>query len=155
MKIPKEYILLTIGGLYLLAYLLEAAVDPLQVELATPYAFFAGEQFGRFPFSTATIVIRGIAVFMTPLFFLSFIKNAHLGKAGTTLILSALIQLYALQEVASGTTLVPLEWSLSLALAGLGLLASSILYLISALFSSAKNQLLSSPDRNPSSSLEE
>lgn len=154
MKIPKEYLLLVILGLYLLAYLLEATVDPLAAELATPYQFVTSEYFSLFPFTTATIMIRSLAIFMTPLFLLSFIKGAHTGKAGTLLVLSALFQLYALQEVASGTTLVPLEWSISLALAGAALLVPMVLFFLGGMVSGTKSKL-TLPEMNDGDSLEE
>jgi len=39
MKIAKEYVLAIIGGLFLLAYVLESVTSPLAVDLATPYEF--------------------------------------------------------------------------------------------------------------------
>jgi len=141
MRIPKEYVLLIIIGLFLLAYVLEATVDPLAAQLATPYEFLNSEYFTKFPFTTATILLRGLAIFWTPLFLLSFIKGAHSGKGGTLLVVSALFQLYALQEVASGTTLVPLEWSISLALGGAALLLPMLIFFLLGMFKGAKDSV--------------
>lgn len=69
MKIPKEQAFVLIVGLFLFAYLLEAIVDPLTVRLATPYAYFSAEYFLKYPFTTATVIIRGLSLFLAPVFF--------------------------------------------------------------------------------------
>lgn len=138
MKIPKEQTFVIIIGLFLLSYLLEAIVDPLTIHLSTPYAYLSPIHFAKYPFTTATILIRGLSIFMTPLFLLSFIPKGYFAKVGLLLVLSALAQLYALQEVVSGTTLIPLEWSLSLALAGAFLSLPIIYFIIRGLIASAQ-----------------
>lgn len=154
MKIPKEYVLVIIIGLFILAYVLEAIVDPLVVQLATPYAFLTPTYFSKFPFTAATVIIRGLAIFLTPLFLISFIPGAHFAKAGITLVISALAQLYALQEVASGTTLVPLEWSISLAAAGAALLLPTVLFVLGGMIHGAAGKF-ALPDVPESESLED
>ena len=115
---PKEYVLVLIVGLFLLAYLLEAVVDPLALPLATPYQFLSGEYISKVPFSTAVIFIRSLAVFITPLWLLSFISGAFQFKAVTLLVVSVLLQLYGVQATASSTVGIPLEWAISFALGG-------------------------------------
>jgi hypothetical protein len=134
MKIPKEYGFFTIIGLFIISYVLEATVDPLQLKLATPYEYFSPIYISKFPFSTTAIAIRSLAIFFSPLYLFSFFRGARFAKGTILLIASGLLQLYALQEVVSGTTLLPLEWSLSLALAGLILLLPSIINLIIGIF---------------------
>lgn len=141
MKIPKEYMLLIIVGLYLVAYVLEATVDPLALDLATPYQYLSPTLYSQYPFSSAVIAIRALAVFLTPTFLLSFIKGGWLGKGGTLLIVAGLAQLYALQELVSGTTLLPLEWSLSLAFGSAALALPAVINLIIGLASSARREL--------------
>jgi hypothetical protein len=147
MKIPKEQVFITIIGLFLLSYLLEAIVDPLHISLATPYEFFNPTFFAKYPFVTATVIIRGLSFFLTPLFLFSFFAKGYFPKAIILLVVSALTQLYALQEVTSGSTLVPLEWSLSLSLAGASLVIPLVIYLIKGVVVSAKNKIL--PEETP------
>lgn len=140
MKIPKEQVFITIIGLFLLSYLLEAIVDPLNINLATPYAFLSPLYFTKYPFTTATIAIRGLSLFLAPVFILSFFSRGYFAKVGVLLVVGALAQLYSLQEVASGTTLIPLEWSLSLSVAGMALILPILIYIIKGLFLSAKDK---------------
>ncbi len=134
MKIPKEYYLLIIIGLFIFAYLLDAVVTPLDLNLPTPYHYLQGQVMSHYPFSTASIFIKAIGLFMIPVWLMSFISRHYLGKAGFLLVIASLAQLYALQDVVTKANVVPLEWSLSLSIAGLALLAQAALFVIKGIF---------------------
>ena len=142
----KEYLFITIMVGLLLAYLLEATVDPLSLKLATPYEYLNLKYASQFPFTAATIIIRSIAIFSIPLLFTSFFQGAYIGKAIFLVIFSALEQLYSLQEIATGTTLLPLEWSLALTLSGLILLIPTLFYLLQGIFQKTKSAFVSRLD---------
>lgn len=146
MKIAKEYVLAIIAGLFLLAYVLEAVVNPLKLELATPYEFLNPQYFATYPFTTATVFIRSLAVFITPLWILSFFNKAYYPKGGLLLVLAGLMQLYAIQEVATGAQVVPLEWSLSLSVGGAALLLPTAIFLIKGLITAMHQKLTEVPD---------
>ncbi len=146
MKIGKEYILLIIAGLFLLAYVLQSGVKPLTINLTSPYAFLRAEYWQTFPFTTAIILIRGLALFILPLWLFSFFGPAHYAKVATLLILSGLAQLYALQEVITGAKMVPLEWSLSLSLSGMALLLPTLIFFLQGLIHSAHQKISSAPN---------
>ena len=133
----KEYILTLIVGLFMLSYLLDAINDPLPLNLAHPYQYLQANIIGVYPFSTASIMIRAVAMFLTPLLFLSLIEKAHAAKALTLLIVSVLAQLYAVQGVATDSRLIPFEWAISLAFAGAALLLPMLIHTLQALFFSA------------------
>lgn len=141
MKIAKETSFIIIVGLYLLAYLLEAVVQPLAIDIATPYEYLKPEYLGQYPFTTASIVIRALAFLFTPLWLLSFLKRAYIGKGAALLVVGALMQLYSLQEVLTGTTLVPLEYSIALALAGALTLIPAVIFLITGMFTGAAEKI--------------
>jgi hypothetical protein len=138
----KEYLLVLIIGLFLLAYLLEAVVDPLPINLASPYQYLNPQYLSRYPFTTAIIVIRSLAVFLTPLLTFSFFRKAFIAKGVILLVLAVLMQLYALQDVATGSELVTLEWALSLAVGGALLLIPAVIYFLSGTFSSFHQKLV-------------
>ena len=126
----QEYILVIIIGLLIFSYVLEAIVNPLQIQLSSPYHFFDLNILARYPFTTASITIKSVALFMAPLWFLSFLHFNKLTKGSILLALSALMQLYALQDVATGAQFIPLEWSLSLALTGVLLLIPAVIFML-------------------------
>lgn len=141
MKLAKEYQLLVIGGLFIFAYVLEALVNPLQISLSSPYAFLSPTYFLKYPFTTAIILIKSIAIFWTPLLLLSFIHKAYAAKGSILLVVAALLQLYTLQEVATGAQVMPLEWSLALALGGILLLLPTLIFFIKNLGAGVKEKV--------------
>lgn len=155
MKLAKEYQLLVIGALFIFAYILEALVNPLQISLSSPYAFLAPAYFLKYPFTTAVILIKSIAVFWTPLLLLSFIKKAYAAKASVLLVLAALLQLYTLQEVATGAEVMPLEWSLALALAGILLLLPTLIFFLKHLSSGVKEKVYMTTPKETNSLLDD
>lgn len=141
MKLPKEYVLIFIVGLFLLAYLLDAVVNPLDLKLNTPYQYLQPEIMGQYPFTTISIFVKGLALFIVPLFVMSFVNKNYIAKSGVLLVLGSLVQLYALQDVVTHAEVIPLEWSLSLSLAGLSLLLPAIFFFIQGIFFSLKQNL--------------
>lgn len=141
MKIPKEYILILVVGLFLLAYLLDSVVNPLELKLTTPYQYLQPEIMWKYPFTTISIFIKGLGLLITPLFLMSFVGKSYGAKAGISLVLGSLVQLYALQDVVTHAEVIPLEWSLSLSLAGLGLLVAAVFFFLKATFFSLKQNL--------------
>ncbi len=152
MKIAKEYQLLIIGGLFILAYVLEALVNPLTVKLATPYSFLSPVIFLKYPFTSAVIVIKSIALFWTPLLLMSFIQKAYAAKGSVLLVLAGLLQLYSLQEIATGAQVIPLEWSLSFSVAGLLLLIPTVILFLRHGLSGVQTKMYPQP-ANPDQSL--
>lgn len=137
---PKEYVLVLIVGLFLLAYLLEAVVDPLTLDLATPYEFLRADHIAKVPFTTALIMVRSLAILITPLWLLSFIDRAFQFKAVSLLVIGVLLQLYAVQSVASTTVGIPLEWAISFAFGGLVLFLPMLFFFAKGAVTGAKSK---------------
>ena len=145
----QEYILILIAGLIILAYVLDAVVNPLNIKLVTPYHFFDPQILSKYTFTTASLVIKSIALFIAPLWFLSFLSFSKLTKGGILLFLSALMQLYALQDVATNSKIIPLEWSLALTLTGVVLLIPTIMFILAGLANKAHETITKDPYNVP------
>lgn len=145
MKLPKEQVFIIIVGLFLLSYFLENIVSPLRTQLPTPYSFLNPTVFSKYPFTAVVVVIRAISLFLTPLFFLSFIEKRYFSKVGVLLVIGSLAQLYSLQQLISGTTMIPLEWAISLSIAGALLIIPLIIFALQGLFHFTKTKLKSNP----------
>lgn len=141
MKVPKEYSLLFIIGMFFLAGILDFVVVPLDIVLPNPYHFFTSELISKFPFTTISIVIKSIALFLSPLWLMSFFGNKHYAKPIILLVWATLIQLYAVQDVVTRTELIPLEWALSLTASGFALLFPTAYYFIKISLASAHRNL--------------
>lgn len=126
----QEYILVIIIGLLILAYVLDAVVNPLKLQLHSPYHYFDPAILSKYTFTTTSIVIKSIALFLALLWFLSFLKLSKLTKGAIILVISGLMQLYALQDVATNAQVIPLEWSLALTLTGVVLLIPAVIFLL-------------------------
>ncbi len=117
----------------ILAYVLDAVVNPLALRLPTPYHYFTPTIISQYPFTTVSIVLKALAVVILPLITFSSLGLKKMAQAATLLVISALLQLYALQDVATRAFVVPLEWSLAFTLAGVILLLPTLLYFLTGL----------------------
>ncbi len=151
----KEYIVIFMAGLLILAYVLDAIVNPLMIKLATPYHFFDPQIMVKYPFTSTSIIMKSIALFIIPLWLLSFFNLNKLVKGGALFLLSALTQLYTLQAVATVSRVIPLEWSLSLTLAAVILLIPTVAFLLMGLAGQAHQSLTKDPYNIPDESKEE
>jgi hypothetical protein len=132
MKLPKEYVLIIIVGLFLLSYLMDAVTDPLPLTFPTPYHYFTTATMSKYAFATAAILIRAVAFVMSPLWLFSFFTIHPGAKGGIFLVLGSLMQLYALQEVATNAKVIPFEWAISLSAAGVIILIPAAINMILA-----------------------
>lgn len=126
----KEFVVILIIGLFTLAYVLDAVVGPLKIKLVTPYHFFAPELLTQYVFTSTSIVIKGVAILLSALFLISLTGIKTLLKGAVLILVSAFMQLYAMQQVATNSQNLPLEWSLSFTLAGIILIIPALFYLI-------------------------
>lgn len=126
----KEYIVVFVIGLLLLAYVLDSVVNPLSIAIATPYHYFSPAIYTTYAFTTTSIVLKAIALTAAIVLIVSLFSVNRFVKGGIMLVISALLQLYALQDVASSAHVVPLEWSLAFTLTGMLLFIPMIAYLI-------------------------
>ena len=148
----KENLFFIILGFFLLAYLLDAVVNPLSLRLAIPYEYFTNKTLTTYPFTTVSIFLKAFGIFLLPLLLLSYLGISTFVKGIVTLILSALLQLYAVQDIASRSNVVPLEWSLGLTAAGVLLIIPTVIFLILGLLSGVHHNLLDDlPDDEPTS----
>lgn len=137
----KEYTLVLVIGLFLLSYVLEAVITPLPRIFSTPFQFLSPTNLQHYPFTAFDIAVKSLAIFLTPLLILSLFNGMHLVKGIILLILSGLLQLYALQDVASHVAVVPVEWSISFAVAGAALIIPTAIHIILGLFHKTKERL--------------
>jgi ABC-type tungstate transport system substrate-binding protein len=136
-----EFVLLTLVGMSILAYVLDAVVNPLHLPLATPYEFFHPAAFSLYPFSIISIALKALVIAIGVPWVLSFTGIHHLVRAGITLVILGLLQLYAVQDVATGANILSQEWALGLTLGGMLLIVPLIIHLILGMFQSVNKKL--------------
>lgn len=129
----KEHIGLIVGALLIFGYVLDAVAHPLPPAFPTPYHFFTPASLALYPFTVTAIVLKALGLCLGVVWVLSFTPLSKILKGITLLVVSALAQFYSLQDIASGSYVVPLEWSLSLTLGGILLLIPMVLYFLMGL----------------------
>ncbi len=134
----KEYLLIVVVSFFILAYILDAVAKPLTIPLPTPYHFFTSDYISIYPFTTTSIVLKGLGIAMGSVIVLASISLKRFVKGAVLLIMSGLLQLYALQNVVTKADVITLEWSLGLALGGLMLLIPSVVFFCASLFERPK-----------------
>lgn len=151
----KEYVLTFITGLFILAYVLDSVVNPLKLKLTSPYHYFITPNIMTiYVFTTASIFIKALGLFLTPLLALSFLEFNRLVSGLALLILAGLAQLYALQDVATNSQALPLEWSVSLTVAGAALLVPAVVNILLGLLKQAHQKLVG-PDEISEETIDE
>lgn len=137
-----EFFIIVIVGLLVIAYVLDAVVNPLPIALSTPYEYFLTSIATTYIFTTTSIVLKAIAIFVSLILFLSFTGMSKLVKGAIILVFSGLLQLYALQDIVTRAGVVPVEWSLSFTLAGATLLIPAILYILLGFFGKVHSKII-------------
>jgi len=125
----KEYVGATIVALYILSYVLDYLAGPIDIAITNPFIFLQ-EQLPTYPFTAVAIGIKTIAIFLTLFFITSFIEKRFFLKAVIVFCIAALLELYAIQQLATGQRLVPIGWTLSFAFSGLTLILLTIIFTI-------------------------
>jgi hypothetical protein len=136
----KEHWVVFAAGLFILSYVLDAVVEPLKTALesplTSPYQYFNPEIMGQYPFTTASIFIKALGLLIVVSILLSFMERKYIVKSVITIVLLALMQLYAVQDVISRSEMVTLEWDLGIALGGIFLVFLLVFYFFKGIFQS-------------------
>lgn len=138
----KEVVAIFIVGLFILAYVMDATVPPMNMPLATPYSYFDSTLITKNAFSSTSIIIKAIGIFLSTILILSALPIHKLAKGSSVLVISGLLQLYALQDIMTNSRLLPLEWSIALTLSGVMLILPAILYLITGMLKQAHTSIV-------------
>lgn len=126
----KEYILIFTVSLFLLSYVIDYISGPVSIVLKNPFAFLDPLVMSKFPLTAVGVFTRSLGILLSIILFWSLFKQIYLVKSVSTFFLAVLFELFAIQQIATGMRTVTLQWSLSLAFAGITMILPSIIYLI-------------------------
>jgi hypothetical protein len=138
----KEIAFVVAALLFVLAYALDYIAGPVRIAVKDPVMFLTKDQLSIIPLTAVAIGVRTIAIFITTILALSFIEKKFFTKAFIVFFLGGIAELYAIQQMATGGRVTPMQWTLSFAYAGGFLLVSIVFYVIAGIFN-AINQGLS------------
>lgn len=125
----KEYVAVVVLVLFILAYVFDSIAGPVSILLKSPFDYINPDLLSRYPFTTVSIVIRTIALFSTLLLILSFFEKKFLQKGLVIFFIAAMFILYAIQELATDSKLIPIQWTMALTWTGLLLIVPSVIFI--------------------------
>lgn len=129
----KEYLGVIIIAAFILGYVLDLIAGPLAISLKNPFDFLKQPIISIYPLTALSISLKGAVIIVSILTLFSFIAEKQLAKGVFLVFLTAIFELYAIQQIATGNRLISLPWILSIAFAGVILLIPAIIYIIVAL----------------------
>jgi hypothetical protein len=121
---------------------LDQIAGPVTFTAKNPYAFLAAPTLSTYPLTAVSIVTKALGLMLVFITAFSYIKHAHVLKAITFFILGSLVQLYAIQQLATRGQVTPIQWTLGIAYAGALLLIPAALQLIQGLFQGAHQAIV-------------
>ena len=152
-KIKREYTFVTSVTLLVISSVMDRINGPLKITIKNPYAFLQPKVLNTYPFTAVSIILKVIAVWMLVTLMLSVIEKKFTLKIIIVLSTAVLTQLYAIQQLATGLRVTPLEWTLAISYVGIIFFPTALYYFLASIFSNIKHHTkLPTHDTDPSSS---
>lgn len=126
----KETFLIFAIGLFILAYVIDTISGPVAINIKNPFQFLDPIVMSKFPLTAVGIACRSLGILISVFLFWSLFDGIYMVKAVTTFLLSALFELFAIQQIATGMRTVTIQWILSFAYSGILLLLPVIIYIV-------------------------
>lgn len=125
----KEYIGVTICALFLLSYVLDYLAGPFTLTVTNPFLFIQ-QHLSVYPFTAAGIGIKTLGLLLSMILITLFIEKKYFVRALVVFFTAALFEFYAIQQLATGQQLIPIQWTLALSYTGVLLLLLTGIYII-------------------------
>ena len=130
-----EYVIGGIVSLFIFGYVLDLISGPFNVVLASPFAFLQMAHLSKYPFTAVSVAVKTLGIFLATVLIVQTLSGSKYFLAATLFFVSAaLMELYAIQQIATQAFLISLQWTLSLAFAAVVLLIPFIIHLIIGIF---------------------
>ena len=132
----KEYWLVAAVALLILASVLDSFAGAVNLSVGNnPFSFLTVSSLATYPFTAVALGVRSLGLFVLILTAFSTIERQYVIKMLGALLLGVLAELYTVQQLATGSAVTPLNWTLSFAYAGVLLAPAFAYYLFRAALS--------------------
>jgi hypothetical protein len=145
----KEYFIFLVIGLFAFGYVLDLISGPIPLAVENPFAFLNASVLSVYPLTAVSIGTKILSIIIATVLILSMIGKRYVLKSIISFVLAAILALYSIQQFATGLVITPIQWTISFAFAGIGLLIPSVLYLLIGLFKRTKKALSDDNSDNP------
>lgn len=126
----KEYIVVAAIAMFILGYVIDWLTGSIAISIKNPFHFLKEPTLSTYPFTTLSIALKTIIITISILTLLTLIAEKQLAKGIFLIFLTALFELYSIQEIATGNRFISLPWSLSFAFSGILLLIPALIYVV-------------------------
>ena len=131
----KEFLLLIALAFFVLGYVLDYLAGPVSIALkeANPFIFLSRDYLNNYPLTALAVIIRAVGLFISLILLFATVEKHYAAKSLTTLIIGVIAELYAIQQIATGMRTTSLQWTLSIAYAGVSLIVLIVYFLFAAM----------------------
>jgi len=151
----KEYWLVGAITLLILASVLDYFAGAVSFSVGTnPFSFLSPNNLVVYPFTAVAIGLRALGMVVLILSAVSTIEKQFGFKAFGLFVIGVLAELYAVQQLATGSLVTPLNWTLAFAYAGVLLIPVTFYYLLRAALSGINSEISGQPEEPESKSRE-
>lgn len=126
----KEYLAIIGVAFFILGYVMDLLAGPIYIPLQSPFDFLKQPIISTYPFTAASVGLKVTVIIIGILISISFIAEKQLAKGIFLVFLTALFELYSIQQIATGNRLISLPWSLGFAFSGILLLMPALIYVV-------------------------
>ena len=137
----KEYFAFAIAGLIIFGYALDSISGPVELAIRNPFLFLDSKIISIYPLTAVSIAAKTIAIVIAGPLILSLVQKQHILKSIVLFVIAGILVLYSIQQFATGLRITPVQWTLSFAFSGIGLLIPSASYLLLGLLKGTKKVL--------------
>ncbi len=144
----KEYWVIAAISFFILSSVLESIAGPVQLELANSFVFLSKSYLSVYPLTAVAIGVRALGFVVAVLLAISLLEKQHFLKATILFAVGVLAELYAVQQLATGSKITPVQLTLSFAYAGIALLPAILYYILKGAFGGVRTRLTGEPEQN-------
>ncbi len=126
----KEYFLIAAVALFILGYVIDWLAGPIGVSILNPFDFLTQPVISDYPFTGVSIGLKAIFILIITLIPLTYIPEKQVAKGVFLIFLTALFELYSIQQIATGYQMVSMTWSLAFSYSGVLLLIPAVIYIV-------------------------
>ena len=126
----KEYFLIICISLLILSYVIDYVSGPVSIPLKNPYLFLNQTVISQVPLTAVGVFSRSLGLVLGIILLLSLINKKFFVKASISFFIGAIFSLFSIQQIATNTRTVTIQWSLSFAFAAMALVLPLFVYLI-------------------------
>ena len=141
----KEYIAVAAIALFILGYVIDWLAGPIGITLKNPFHFLRESTISTYPFTALSVALKAMVIIISVLTLLTLIAEKQLAKGVFLVFLTALFELYSIQQIATGNRMISMPWSLAVAFSGVLLLIPALIYMVIGLGRLVHRQITKEP----------